>query len=183
MPDAVMDEAAKAGAKPVKAKKAGGLGKTLLLVLGFVLAAGAAGLGAAVGVVKFGGALIGEVAGGAAGGAGHAPAPAPVGPVEYAAIESAFTSNLVDTGRYLQVKISVATTAGKPVVEAMKTHEPAVVSAVLAVLGEAGEADVGSRAAKTALSNRVRDAINMVLRERGVTGEVSEVLFTSLVVQ
>jgi flagellar FliL protein len=103
--------------------------------------------------------------------------------VEYAEIDSAFTSNLIDTGRYLQVKISVATTAGEPVVEAITTHEPAVISAVLSVLGEAGEIDVGSRAAKAALAGRVRDAINVVLRARGVSGEVSEVLFTSLVVQ
>lgn len=178
MADAVMDEAGK-GAKPAKVKKPGGLGKTLVLVLGFVLAAGAAGLGAAVGMVKFGGGLLG--AGGAASHA--APAAPAVGPVEYAEIGSPFTSNLVDTGRYLQVKVSVGTTAGKPVVEAMKTHEPAVISAVLAVLGEAGEADVASREAKAALSGRVRDAINVVMRQRGVVGEVSEVFFTSLVVQ
>jgi flagellar FliL protein len=178
MADAVMDEAGKAG-KPVKVKKPGGLGKTLVLTLGFVLAAGAAGLGAAVGVVKFGGDVLGAGGGGAA----HAPAEALVGPVEYAAIETPFTSNLVDTGRYLQVKVSVATTAGKPVVEAMKTHEPAVISAVLAVLGEAGEVDVASRGAKTALAGRVREAINVVMRQRGVAGEVSEVFFTSLVVQ
>ncbi len=180
MPDAVMDEASKAGAKPVKAKKPGGLGKTLVLALGFVLAAGAAGLGAAVGVVKFGGDMLGGAAGGAA---AHAPPVPAVGPVEYAAIEMPFTSNLVDTGRYLQVKVSVATTAGKPVVEAMKAHEPAVISAVLAVLGEAGENDVASREAKTALAGRVREAINVVMRQRGVAGEVSEVFFTSLVVQ
>jgi flagellar FliL protein len=182
MPDVVMDEASKADAKPVKVKRAGGLGKTLVLSLAFVLAAGAAGLGAAVGVVTYGGAFLTQVTG-EAGGLTAAPEPAPVGPVEYAEIDSAFTSNLIDTGRYLQVKISVATTAGEPVVEAITTHEPAVISAVLSVLGEAGEIDVGSRAAKAALAGRVRDAINVVLRARGVSGEVSEVLFTSLVVQ
>jgi flagellar basal body-associated protein FliL len=69
------------------------------------------------------------------------------------------------------------------VTAALTQHKPAVVSAVLAVLAEAGEADVASRAAKDQLRVRVRDVINAVLRERGVSGGVDEVFFTSLVIQ
>lgn len=180
MPDAVDLNIADTKGKKTK-KQGGGMGRMLVLALAFVLAAGAAGLGAAVGIIRFGGDLLPGI------GAGHeAPAAAAAkvaGPVTYAGIETAFTSNLVDTGRYLQVKISVGTTAGEAVTAAMKTHEPAVISAVLAVLGEASEIDVGSRQAKAALAVRVRDAINLVLRERGVAGAVDEVYFTSLVVQ
>ena len=164
--------------KPPKAKS--GLAKTLLLVIGFVMAAGAAGLGAAVGVIKFGGQMLAvPVAQGAAAEA----APKPALPVEYIEIDSPFTTNLVDTGRYLQVRLSVSTLAGKPVVEAIALHKPALVSAVLAVLGELGENDVTSRDTKDALRRKLKDVINQTLRDRGVAGTIDEVFFVSLVIQ
>jgi flagellar FliL protein len=161
------------------ANRRGGLVLKLAGGLAFVAAAGAAGLGAAVGVLKFGREYLPAPA------ASSAPVivVAPAKPMEYLEIDTAFTSNLVDTGRYLQVRLSVGTTAGPGVTAALTQHKPAVVSAVLAVLAEAGEADVASRAAKDQLRVRVRDVINAVLRERGVSGGVDEVFFTSLVIQ
>jgi flagellar FliL protein len=168
-----------------KAKKAkSGMGKTLLLTFGFVLAAAAAGLGATVGVLKFGGPMLAPILGtGHAGGAPAAEAVAAAAPVEYIEIDTAFTTNLVDTGRYLQVRLSVSTLNGKPVVDAMALHKPAIVSAILAVLGDLGEADIASREAKDALRLKLKDIINDVLRQRGVVGTVDEVLFVSMVIQ
>ncbi len=166
-------------APPAKPGKAGML-KGVGLGFAFILAAGAAGLGAAVGVLKFGGAYLP----GKAGETSHAaPSAAPSLPIEYVEIDTPFTSNLVDTGRYLQVRLSVGTTAGPAVVAAATQHKPAIISAVLGVLGEATEADVADRAAKDVMRVQVRDSINAVLRARGVAGAVDEVFFTSLVVQ
>jgi flagellar FliL protein len=171
-----------AAKKPKKARS--GMGKTLLLTLGFVLAAAAAGLGATVGVLKFGGPMLAPMLGtGHAGDGQPAEAVAPAMPVEYVEIDTAFTTNLVDTGRYLQVRLSVSTMNGKPVVDAMALHKPAIVSAILAVLGDLGETDIASREAKDALRLKLKDIINGVLRQRGVVGTVDEVLFVSMVIQ
>jgi len=173
-----MADAAPVNTNPAKAKS--GMARTLILALGFILAAAAAGLGAAVGMMKFGGSLVGS-----APSAGHsAPeAPPPALPVEYVEIDTAFTTNLVDTGRYLQVRLSVSTLGGKTVVDAIALHKPALVSSVLAVLGDLGETDIASRDAKDQLRLRLKDTINGVLRQRGVVGAVEEVLFVSMVIQ
>lgn len=162
-------------AKPVKAKGGGGgMGKALLTVLGAALGAAAGGFGAVVGAGALG-----------LGSSGHAPASAvaAVSAVEYVELDQAFTSNLADTGRYLQVRLSVSQSGGAPITAAMARHKPAIVSAVLGVLGEAGESDVATRAAKDRLRVRLKQAINETLHRNGVAGGVDEVFFTSLVVQ
>lgn len=154
------------------AKTNGGMAKILFIALAFVAGAGAGGFGAVIGAGKLG------VAG------GHDEAtPAVASAVEYVEIDTAFTSNLVDTGRYLQVRLSVSTTAGPGVVAAIARHKPALVSAVLSVLGECSEADVADRAAKDKLRGRLLAAINETLAKKNVTPGVDEVFFTSLVVQ
>ncbi len=170
-----------ADAKPEKAakpgRKGGGIMKMLLIVLAFVGGAAAGGFGAVIGVSRLG----------LAGGGGHAEAAKPaaeaVSPVEYVEIDQAFTSNLIDTGRYLQIRISVSTQGGPAVIGAMGKHKPALVSAILSVLGEMGEADVADRAAKDRLRDRLKDTINATLKENGVVGRIDAVFFTSLVVQ
>ena len=164
-----------------KPKKKGMLG-VLVPVLAFVAGAGAGGAGAGIALVQFGIAGVGI-------GGGHAPAPhgaaaaVPEGPLEYVPIESAFTSNLADSGRYLQVKISLSTYGGADAVAAVAKHQPALVSAVLAALGEVREPDIESAKAKDALRERLKAVINTTLKSRGEPGGVEEVFFTSLVVQ
>jgi flagellar FliL protein len=163
-----------ATAKPPKAK--GGGGKTVLIVLAATLGAAAGGFGAviAAGALGLGG-----------GGSSHVrEAPAPVASaVEYVEIDQAFTSNLADTGRYLQVRLSLSHRGGAPIAAAITRHKPALVSAVLGVLGEAAEADVATREAKDRLRNRLRHVINDTLKQNGVAGSIDDVFFTSLVVQ
>lgn len=167
-------DAGKAG-KPPKAK--GGLLKLLFMPLVFVAGAAAGGFGGAIGARQFGGSE--------AGGGGHAEAPAPVAasPVEYVEIDNAFTSNLADTGRYLQLRVSVSTSGGAPTVAAIARHKPALISAVLSVLGEMGEADVANRAAKDKLRDRLKTAINQTLKDKGIIAGIDDVFFTSLVIQ
>lgn len=138
------------------------------------------------------------VAGAAAGGGGAvfaaltlrphasaaAPPPAPAAAkVDYVEIDNAFTSNLADTGRYLQLHIAVSTRGGPAVIAAIEKHKPALVSAVLGVLGEAGEADIAGRAAKDALRGQIKRAINDTLIAKSGSGGIDEVFITSMVVQ
>ncbi len=162
-------------AKPKK-PKGGGIARLLFIVLAFAAGAGAGGFGAVI--------AAGRLGLGGRGAAGHAaPAVVAASPVEYLEIDTAFTSNLVDTGRYLQIRLSVSTTGGPEVVAAIARHKPALVSTVLSVLGECSENDVADRVAKDKLRGRLKAAINETLRQKAVAPGIDEVFFTSLVVQ
>lgn len=163
-----------ADAKPAKAK-GGGAGKTILIVLAATIGAAAGGFGAVIAAGSLG----------LGGGGGHArEAAAPVASaVEYVEIDQAFTSNLSDTGRYLQVRLSLSHRGGAAIAAAITRHKPALVSAVLGVLGEATEADVASREAKNKLRTRLKQVINDTLKQNGTAGSIDDVFFTSLVVQ
>lgn len=156
---------------PPKKSRGGGAAKLLFGGGLFIAGAAAGGFGAAIGTARLGG-----------GGDHEAPAAA-AAPVEYVEIDNAFTSNLVDTGRYLQVRLSVSTTGGPAVVAAITRHKPALISTVLAVLGESAENDVADRPAKDKLRARLLTAINEVLKAKGEPSGIDEVFFTSLVVQ
>lgn len=152
-------------------RKAGLLAR-LLVPIAFVGGAIAGGAGAAVAVLRF-----------APPPASVAAAPPPPAPVEYVEFDTAFTSNLVDTGRYLQLRLTVSTTGGSAATGAIARHKPALVSAILGLLGECGEAQVADRAAKEKLRSRLRTVINETLRARGESARVEDVFFISLVVQ
>ncbi|WP_353217294.1 flagellar basal body-associated FliL family protein [Sandarakinorhabdus sp.] len=171
-----------ADAKPEKpAKPKRNIMGILVPMIAFVAGAGAGGAGAAIALLQFGG---GGGGGGEHAAAGHAEAPAPhAGPLEYVEVDNSFTSNLADSGRYLQIKLSISTFGGEEAVTMFGKHKPAVVSAVLAALGEARDADIASTAAKDVLRSRLKDVINTVLKNKGEPGIVEEVFFTSLVVQ
>jgi flagellar FliL protein len=160
-------------------KKKKGLPALLVPLLACVLGAAAGGAGAAIALLKF---APGLTAG------AHTPAaaphdPVPEGPLEYVEVDNAFTSNLADSGRYLQVKISLSTFGGPTAVESIEKHKPALVSAVLAALGEVREPDIESAKAKDELRERLKGVINSALKSKGEPGGVEEVFFTSLVVQ
>jgi flagellar FliL protein len=160
-------------------KKKKGLPALLVPLLACVLGAAAGGAGAAIAVLKFAPGLTG-------GAAAHTPAAAPAvpeGPLEYVEVDNAFTSNLADSGRYLQIKISLSTFGGPEAVESIEKHKPALVSAVLAALGEVREPDIESAKAKDELRERLKGVINSALKSKGEPGGVEEVFFTSLVVQ
>lgn len=161
-------------AKPPK--KSGGMVKMLLIVVAFTGGAAAGGGGAVMAMMQLGG-LPG---GNARAAAKEAATP---GKLDYVELDNAFTSNLIDTGRYLQLRIAVSTTGGPAVTAALVKHKLAIISSVLAVLGEMGESDIANRAAKDKLRTQVRTAINDVLRHKAGTAGIDEVYFTSLVVQ
>lgn len=165
---------AEAAAPPARSRRSVGLVPLVTLVVGAV--AGAAG--GAIGVVASGLFADGKAEG------GHVAAPEhPTAPVTYVEIDNAFTANLTDTGRYLQMRISVSTLGGEEVAATIEKHKPAIISAVLAVLGELAEADVADRVAKDRLRGRLKDAVNATLKERGEAARVEDVFLLSLVVQ
>jgi len=153
--------------------------RTLLLIAMFGAGIAAGGGGAVIALSQLGSLKVG----GAASAPPEAEKPAAPAKLDYVELDNAFTSNLVDTGRYLQLRIAVSTRGGPAVTAAIEAHKLAIISAVLAVLGEAGEPDVADRASKDRLRANIRTAINEVLRRKAGTSGVDEVFFTSLVVQ
>lgn len=165
MPEAAVPQAAAEAPRP-------GLLKRLMLPLLFVAAGAAAGVAGAV----FAPALLPQ--------SGPEKPPAPkVAPLEYVEIDNSFTANLKDTGRFVQVKIAVSTQGGAPVVEAVKRHNVAIVSAVLAVLADTDEGELTEAGGRDALARRMRIAINDVLQRKSGIAGVDDVFITSFVLQ
>jgi len=123
---------------------------------------------------------------GEGGGGGKAP-PAGVGGDKYAsnyyALDKDFTSNLQDSVHYVQVGIAVSTPYEETVIENLKTNEIAVRSAVLMALGDATEDEVFTSQGKEKLAKRLTAAINATLKQKEGFGGISNVYFTSFVVQ
>ena len=158
-----------------KAKKPGKGGAALKFLL-IVAAFGGGAAAGGIGVVTAMGGLPG-------GSTGHASAAKAHEPLAYVELDNAFTSNLVDTGRFLQLRIAVSTTGGPETVAALTQHKLAIVSAVLGVLGDLSEADVAGGPAKAKLRLKLRETVDTVLRQKANTAGVDEVFLTSLVVQ
>ncbi|MCG2841959.1 flagellar basal body-associated FliL family protein [Sandaracinobacter sp. RS1-74] len=166
-----MAEAIASATTAEAAPRKGGV-KRLLLPIVLLLAGAAAGVAGSM----FAPALLPA--------AGPEKPPAPkVAPLEYVEIENSFTANMKDTGRFVQVKIAVSTQGGAPVVEAVKRHQVAIVSAVLGVLAEAGEADLNAPGGREALAKRMRVAINDVLQRKSGIAGIDDVFLTSFLMQ
>ncbi|MBW7947281.1 MAG: flagellar basal body-associated FliL family protein [Sphingomonadaceae bacterium] len=101
----------------------------------------------------------------------------------YFEMKREFTANLTDPNRYIQVGIGVATNYDKRVVDAVEKNEPAIRSAVLGVLGEQSADRVATVAGKEELQRRLRAAINKTLQDKVGFGGISQVYFTSFVIQ
>ncbi|MBS0479250.1 MAG: flagellar basal body-associated FliL family protein [Proteobacteria bacterium] len=123
---------------------------------------------------------------GEGGGGGKAPPPG-VGGDKYASnyypLDKEFTSNLQDSVHYVQVGIAVSTPYDDTVIENLKANEIAVRSAVLMALGDATEDEVFTSQGKDKLAKRLAAAINATLKQKEGFGGISNVYFTSFVVQ
>lgn len=123
--------------------------------------------------------------------AGHAPASsgdaAPVDPTRFTAtyhqIETPFTSNLNQSDAFVQLSLGVATYYDSRVIDNLRTHEPAVRSAVLMRLSAADELIIATPEGRTQLQRDLTRAINQTLREKTGFGGIDNVYFTSFVVQ
>lgn len=101
----------------------------------------------------------------------------------YYAMEKDFTSNLRDSVHYVQVGLAVSTPYDDTVIENLKTNEIAVRSSILMALGDATEDEVFTSDGKQKLAARLTAAINATLKQKEGFGGISNVYFTSFVVQ
>lgn len=112
--------------------------------------------------------------------------PAPkveIGPLEYVEIDHAFTANLKDTGRFVQVRIAISTNGGQPVVEAIERHNLAIIAAVLGVIAETTEAEISAPGGREALTRKMRLAVNDLLQRKSGLAGVDDIFLTSFIVQ
>jgi flagellar basal body-associated protein FliL len=164
-------------------KKKGGLMKLLIPVAALVI-----GVGGGLGVGMFAPHLL-------PGGAPQAaadedgtqtarPRATPrVAPLEYVEIDNNFTSNMKDTGRFIQIRIAVSTHGGKPVLDALERHRLAIISVVLNELAATTEAQLNAPGGRDDLTRRIRIAVNDLLQRKSGIAGIDDVFLTSFVVQ
>lgn len=165
--------AAEGDAAPAARPKRGLVGRLLLPLIMLLVGAGAGAAGALF--------LPGIVPGLLPGGETK-PVPKPA-PLAYLEIDHSFTANLNDTGRFLQVRIAVSTLGGEPVLQAVERHRLAIIAAVLAVLGETGEAELLAPGGREQLTKRLRVTINDVLQRKSGIAGIDDVFIVTFVLQ
>ncbi|MGR6330607.1 flagellar basal body-associated FliL family protein [Sphingomonas sp. XXL09] len=101
----------------------------------------------------------------------------------YYTMDPSFTSNLKDSVHIAQVGLAISTPYDDTVIENLKTNDIAVRSAVLMTLGDTPEEQIFTSEGKQQLQVRLAKAINAVLEQKEGFGGVSNVYFTSFVVQ
>ena len=101
----------------------------------------------------------------------------------YYAMDKDFTSNLQASVHFIQLGVAVSTPYDDKVVQNLKTNDIAVRSAILMALGDTTEDQVFTTAGKRQLQDRLVKAINATLQQKEGFGGVSNVYFTSFVVQ
>lgn len=94
-----------------------------------------------------------------------------------------FTTNLLDSRKFLQVAIGVSTQYDETVIQNVETHQLALRSEVLGVISEFTEEAVQGKEGRDAIAARMRDAINVKLEELEGFGGIGGVHFTSFVLQ
>lgn len=115
------------------------------------------------------------------------PEPAHPDPSEYQAtyfaMEQPFTSNLSDSDGFLQVGVGVSTYYDMKVIDNVKAADMPVRSAILTVLSEQSAEALSTPQGKVALRKALRDAINQTLKQNQGFGGISDVFFTSFIIQ
>jgi flagellar FliL protein len=164
---------AKAEAKPEPAAPVAGSKKKLLIMIGAaVLVLGLAGGGAAWYFMQKGGEQTEE-----------GEPKKEVVPPEYVAIES-FTVNLQpeDGEQYLQLAFTLEV-AGLEQVELIKKNMPKVRSRILLLLSSKHASEINTPEGKQQLSAEIKQALRQPFTAGEPEQEVSEVLFTSFIIQ
>lgn len=101
----------------------------------------------------------------------------------YLRLDGAFTTNLAGSPRFVQVEIGVSTRYDSRVLDAVRTHELPIRSAVLGVLASSPEEAVTTPQGRARLQLRLRTAMNEELVRLTGFGGIEGVHFTGLVVQ
>ena len=94
-----------------------------------------------------------------------------------------FTTNLMNSRRFLQVGLGVSTQYDDTVMGHVEGHQLALRSEILNTMSEFSEADVQGKNGREALAIALRDSINLKLVDLEDFGGIQEVHFTSFVLQ
>lgn len=101
----------------------------------------------------------------------------------YYSFKDEFTSNLRESGHFMQTSLAASTNYDGRVLMWLKKHELAVRSAILVELANTSEQDAYSVEGKERLQKRLTVAINKVLTDNEGFGGVKSVFFKSYIVQ
>lgn len=101
----------------------------------------------------------------------------------YYAFEQPFTANLRDSDGFTQIGLGVSTFYDQKVLDNLKDNDMPIRSAILMVLSQQDSFSIGTPEGKLKLQKELKDAINMVLKQRTDFGGIDNVYFTSIVVQ
>lgn len=94
-----------------------------------------------------------------------------------------FTTNLLDSRKFLQMGLSISTQYDASVIENVEMHTQALRSEILTIMGEFSEESIQGKAGRDALSKRIKEAINVKLDELEGFGGIEGVYFSSFVLQ
>ena len=94
-----------------------------------------------------------------------------------------FTTNLMNSRRFLQVGVGVSTQYDDTVMGNVDQHQLALRSEILNTMSEFSEADIQGKSGREELAKALTDAVNGKLVALEDFGGVSEVHFTSFVLQ
>ena len=94
-----------------------------------------------------------------------------------------FTTNLMNSRKFLQVGLGVSTQYDDTVMGNVESHQLALRSEILNTMSEFSEADVQGKNGREALALALRDSINLKLVDLEDFGGIQEVHFTSFVLQ
>jgi len=101
----------------------------------------------------------------------------------YFTFSDEFTSNLKGSDALVQIGLACSTRRDGRVLMWLKKHELAIRSALLAVLADTPESEIGSVEGKERLQKRMTKTINDVLTKEEGFGGVDEVYFKSFLMQ
>ena len=94
-----------------------------------------------------------------------------------------FTTNLMNSRRFLQVGLGVSTQYDDTVMENVEAHQLALRSEILNAISEFSESDIAGKNGREQLAKALTDAINNKLLALEDFGGVTEVHYTSFVLQ
>jgi len=94
-----------------------------------------------------------------------------------------FTTNLVDSEKFLQLGLSVSTQYDNSVIENITTHSQALRSEVLSVMGGFSVADVQTKSGRDILTETIMEAMNARLIMLEGFGGIEGVYFSSFIIQ
>lgn len=94
-----------------------------------------------------------------------------------------FTTNLIDSEKFLQLGLSVSTQYDNSVIENITTHSQALRSEVLSVMGGFSVADVQTKSGRDILTETIMEAMNARLIMLEGFGGIEGVYFSSFIIQ